>query len=93
MNSGKHLQGLSNWGKTEFHRHGYWALDNCGYDNRANDLQQLSEVAQIRVLHGLVSQPIIMTSMIYQITECREEFLRQRMELGDVVPSDCEDER
>jgi len=27
MSSGRHLHGLSDWGKTEFHRHGYWTLD------------------------------------------------------------------
>jgi len=27
MGSGMHLHGLSDWGKTEFHKHGYWTLD------------------------------------------------------------------
>jgi len=26
MSSGRPLHGLSNWGKTEFHKHGYWTL-------------------------------------------------------------------
>ena len=27
MSSGRHLHGLSDWGKTEFHTHGYWTQD------------------------------------------------------------------
>jgi len=64
-----------------------------GYDNEASDLHQLSEVAQMRVLHGLMTQPNITTSMIYRILECREDHPMQLSEEGDVVPSDGEDER
>jgi hypothetical protein len=38
-----------------------------GYDNRPSDLHQLSGVAQMRVLHGLVSRPNITTTIIYRI--------------------------
>jgi len=64
-----------------------------GYDNRASDLHQLSTVAQMRVLHGLISRQNIMTSKIYWILECREDHTKQLMEQGDVVPSYGEDER
>jgi hypothetical protein len=46
---------------------------HTGYDNRPIDLHQLSGVAQLRVLHGLMSQPNIMTSMIYQIMRCHPD--------------------
>jgi len=42
---------------------------NC-YDNRASDLHQLSGVAQMGVLYGLMSRPNIMTTMIYLILGC-----------------------
>jgi hypothetical protein len=42
----------------------------------------------MRVLHGLMSQPNITTSMIYRILECREDYMTQLTEYGDVVPSD-----
>ena len=43
-----------------------WLLNTgCGgYVNHASDLHQLSGVAQMKVLHGLMSLPNIMTSMI-----------------------------
>jgi len=46
-----------------------WLLNTGpnGYDNRASDLHQLSEVAQMRVLHGLMNGPNIMIRMIYGI--------------------------
>jgi hypothetical protein len=48
-----------------------WLLNTGpnGYDNRASDLQQLSGVAQMGVLHGLMNQPSITTTMIYCILE------------------------
>jgi hypothetical protein len=50
-----------------------WLLNTAsnGYDNRASDLHQLSGVSQMKVLHGLMNQPNITTTMIYQILECR----------------------
>ena len=43
-----------------------WLLNTgpSGYDNRASDVHHLSGVAQINVLHGLMSRPNITTSMI-----------------------------
>jgi len=63
-----------------------------GYDNRASDLHQLSGVAQMRVLHGLMNRPNIMTTMIYRILECRQDHTKQPTEQGDFIPSDGEDE-
>jgi len=42
-----------------------------GYENRVSDLHQLSGVAQMRVLHGLMNRPNITTTMIFWILECR----------------------
>ena len=71
-----------------------WLLNTGpgGYDNPASALHQLSGVAQMRVLPGLMSRPNIMTSMIYRILECQEDHTKLRMEHGDFVPSDGEDE-
>ena len=70
-----------------------WLLNTgpSGYDNRASDLHQFSEVAQKRVLHGLMSRPNITTSMIYQILKCHEDLTKQPTEQGDVMPSNGED--
>jgi hypothetical protein len=56
-----------------------WLLNTgpSGYDNRANDLHQLSGVAQMKVLHGLMSRPNIMTSMIDCILVCHEDHTNQ----------------
>jgi hypothetical protein len=72
-----------------------WLLNTgpSGYDNRASDLHKLSGVAQMKVLHGLMSRPNIMTSMIYRILECRKDHTKQLTEHRDVVLSDAEDER
>jgi len=72
-----------------------WQLNTrpSTYDNRVSDLQQLSQVAQMRVLHGLMSWPNITTSMIYRILECRKEHTKGLTEQGDVVPSDGKDVR
>ena len=71
-----------------------WLLNTGrnGYDNRASDLHQLSGVAQMRVLHGLMNRANIMTTMIYQIVECRQDHTKRLTEHGDFVPSDGEDE-
>jgi len=62
-----------------------WLLNTGpgGYDNRVSDLHQLSGVAQMRVLHGLMSQPNITTSMIYRILESREDHTKQLKENED----------
>jgi len=46
-----------------------WLLNTGpgGYDNCASNLYQLSGLAQLKVLHGFMSRPHIMTSMIYRI--------------------------
>jgi len=70
-----------------------WLLNTGpnGYDNRGSNLHQVAGVAQMRVLHGLMSGPNITTLMIYGILECREEHWKQLTEYGDVVLSDGED--
>jgi hypothetical protein len=72
-----------------------WLLNTGpnGYDNRASDLHQLSGVAQMRVLHGLMNRPNITTTMIYRILECRQDHTERLTEHGDFMPSDGEDER
>ena len=72
-----------------------WLLNTGpnGYDNRASDLHQLSGVAQMKVLHGLLNRPNIMTTMIYRILECRQDNTKKLTENGDFVPPDGEDER
>jgi hypothetical protein len=72
-----------------------WLLNTGpnGYDNRASGLHQLSGVAQMRVLHGLMNRPNITTTMIYRILECRQDHTERLTEHGDFVPSDGEDER
>jgi hypothetical protein len=64
-----------------------------GYDNRVSDLHQVSGVAQMKVLHGLMSRPKITTSMIYWILECRKDHRKQLTEYGDIVPSDGKDKQ
>jgi len=72
-----------------------WLLNTGpnGYDNRASDLYQLSGLAQMRVLHGLMNRPNITTTMIYRILECRQNYTKHLTEHGDFVPPDGEDER
>jgi len=89
MSSARHLNGLSNWGKTVFHTH----TGPNGYDNRASDLHQLSGVARLGVLYGLMNRPNITTTMIYWILEYRQDHTKWLTEYGDFVPSDGEDER
>jgi hypothetical protein len=71
-----------------------WLLNtgSNGYDNRASDLHQLSRVAQMRVLHGLMNRQNITTTMIYQILEDRQHQTKRHMEQEGFVPSDSEDE-
>jgi len=49
-----------------------WLLNTGpnGYDNSTSDLHQLSGLAQMRVLHGLMSRPNITTTMICRILQC-----------------------
>jgi hypothetical protein len=71
-----------------------WLLNTGpnGYDNRPSNLHQLSGVAQMRVLQGLMNRPNITTTMIYRILECRQDHRKRLTEQGDFVPSDGEDE-
>ena len=64
-----------------------------GYDYRASDFHQLSGVAQMRVLHGLISHQDIMTSMIDRILEYLQHHMKLLTEQGDMVPSNGEDTR
>jgi hypothetical protein len=72
-----------------------WLLNTGpnGYDNRASDLHQLSGVAQMRVLHGLMNRPNITTTMIYRIPEGPQDHKKRLTEHGNVVSSDGEDEQ
>jgi hypothetical protein len=67
-----------------------WLLNtgSSGYDNRASNVHQLPGVAQMRVLHGLMSRPIITNSMIYPILGSQEDHMMQHAEYGNVMPSD-----
>jgi hypothetical protein len=66
-----------------------WLLNTGpgGYDNRTSDLQQLSGVARMNVLHGLMSRPNITRSMIYWIVESREDHTNRLRENDDTVQS------
>jgi len=46
-----------------------------GYDNSTSDIHQLSAVAQIRVLPDVMSCQNIMTSLMNQILQCREDHM------------------
>jgi hypothetical protein len=72
-----------------------WLLNTGpnGHDNRVSDLHQLSGVAQMIVLQGLMNQPNITTTMINRILECRQDHTKRLMEHGDLLPSEGEDER
>jgi hypothetical protein len=67
-----------------------WLLNTGpgGYDNRASDLHQLFGVAQMKVLHGLMSRPNITTSMIYRILESPEDHTKCLTENDDIFQSD-----
>jgi len=67
-----------------------WLLntDPGGYDNRASDLHKPSGVAQMRVLHGLISRLNITMSMIYPTLEAREKYTKRLTEKGDTLQSD-----
>jgi hypothetical protein len=67
-----------------------WLLNTGpgGYDNRASDLHQLSGVAEMKVLHGLMSRPNITTSMVDQILESREDHTKRLTENDDIFQSD-----
>jgi len=65
-------------------------LNTCpgGYDNHSSGLHQYSPVAQIRVLHGLISRPYIMTSMNYRTLEYCENHRKWLVGNGDTFQSD-----
>jgi hypothetical protein len=67
-----------------------WLLNtgSGGYDNRVSDLHQHSGVAQMKVLHGMMSQPNITTSMIYWTLESREDHTKQLTENDATFQSD-----
>jgi len=67
-----------------------WLLNTCpgGYNNHASDLHKHSGVAQMRVLHGLMSRPNITTSMIYTILEAGADHTKRLTENGDTLQSD-----
>jgi len=58
-----------------------------GSDYCVSDLRQRSGVAQMRVLHGLMSRPNFIMSMIYRILEYPEEHTQWLMENGDIYQS------
>jgi hypothetical protein len=60
-----------------------WLLNTGpgGFENRASDFHQLSGVAQMNVLHGLMSQENITMSMIYLILESREYHTKRLTEM------------
>jgi len=72
-----------------------WVLNTgpSGYVDRASDLHQLSGVAQMQVLHGLMSRPNITTSMTSQILEYHADHTKQCTEWGDIMLSDGVDEQ
>ena len=59
-----------------------------GYDNQATVLKQHSGVAQMKVLHGLMSRPNITTTIIYPILESRVDHTKRLTEYGDMLQSD-----
>jgi len=65
-----------------------WVLNTGpnGYDNSASDPHQLSGVAQMRVLHSLMSRPDVPATQIYRILECRQDHTNQLTEIADLVP-------
>jgi len=67
-----------------------WLLNTGpgGYNNRASDLHQHSGVVQMRVLHGIMSQLNITTSMIYRILEACVDHTKQVAENRDTLQSD-----
>ena len=67
-----------------------WLLNTGpgGYDNRGSDLHLHSGVAQMSILHGLMSRPNIMTSIIYWILESPENHKKWLTETGDRLQRD-----
>jgi len=67
-----------------------WLLDTGpgGYNNHVSNLHRLSGVAQMRVLHGVISQPNITTSMIYWILVSCEDHTKRLTENVDTLQSD-----
>jgi len=71
-----------------------WLLNTGpgGFVTRDSDLHQLSGVAEMWLLRGLLRRPNITTSMIYRILDSRKRHTKQLAEHGDVMPSYGEDE-
>ena len=67
-----------------------WLLNTGpgGYNNSMRNLQHNPAVAQMRLLHGLISGPSITTSMPYQILEASEDHTKRLTENGDTLQSD-----
>ena len=59
-----------------------------GYNNHASNLHKHSQVARLTVLHGLMSRPNIMTSMMYWILDPCEDHTKRLTENGDTLQSD-----
>jgi hypothetical protein len=59
-----------------------------GSDNRPCDFHKHCGVAQMSVLHRLMSRPNITRSMIYRILEAREDHTKRLTENGDTLQSD-----
>ena len=66
-----------------------WLLNTGpgGCDNRACDLHQYSGVAQMRVLHSLMSWPNITMWMTYQILEACENHSKRLTKNGNTLAS------
>jgi len=67
-----------------------WLLNTGpgGYDNHAGDLHQLSGMAHMIVLHGLMSRLNITTFTSYQILESCEDHTKRLTENYDTFQSD-----
>jgi hypothetical protein len=63
-----------------------------GYDNRSSDLHLLSAVAHRTVLHALISQSNITTSMMYRKVVYRMDHTKPVKEQGNIVTSKGENE-
>jgi len=67
-----------------------WLLNTGpgGYVNCASDLHHLSGVAEMNVLHGLMSRPKITTSMMYRILVSRDDHTKRLTENDYIFQSD-----
>jgi len=58
-----------------------------GYDNRVSNLHQLSGLAQIRVLHGLMNRLNITMTMIFRNLECWQAHMKRVTANRDFISS------